>query len=95
MIRRPKTKADERLVDDSGYRFDDVDSEMAILKGTRFDEKAADTRELTEGRDDGSHGAIVLDGFGFEELSRGEVQWRLDRGISLEELRDEAEEDEA
>ncbi len=95
MIRRPKTKADERLVDDSGYRFDDVDSEMAILKGTRFDEKAADTRELTEGRDDGSHGAIVLDGFGFEELSRDEVQWRLDRGISLEELRDEAEEDEA
>ena len=62
---------------------------------SRFDEKAADTRELTEGRDDGSHGAIVLDGFGFEELSRDEVQWRLDRGISLEELRDEAEEDEA
>jgi hypothetical protein len=28
-------------------------------------------------------------------LSRDEVQWRLDRGISLEELRDEAEEDEA
>ncbi len=95
MIRRPKILTEERLVDDSGYRFDDADSERAILKGTRFDEESEDTREWTEGRDDGVHGAIVLDGFAFEGLSRDEVQMRLDSGVTIEELRDEHGEDEA
>ena len=95
IISRPKTKAEEKLIDDSGYIFDDADLHKAILSGTRFDESSEDTRQWTEGRDDGKHGSIVLDGFGFEELSRDEVQWRLDQGISIEELRDEFGEDEA
>ncbi len=94
LVKRPRTRTEERLIDDSGYRFDDVDAERAILKGTRFDEDSADTREWTEGRDDGVHGAIVLDGFGFEELDRDQVQWMLDKGMSIEELRDEHGEDE-
>ena len=94
IIRRPKTKAEEKLIDDSGYSFDEADVQKAILSGTRFDESSEDTRQWTEGKDDGKHGSIVLDGFGFEELSRDEVQWRLDQGISIEELRDEFGEDE-
>mgnify|MGYP000568976658 CR=1 FL=1 len=57
------------LVDDSGYRFDDPEASKAILKGTSFDEDAEDARARTKGRDDGSHGAIRLDGFGFESTS--------------------------
>ncbi len=95
MVRRPRIRTEERLVDDSGYRYDDADAERAILTGTRFDEESENTREWTEGRDDGVHGAIVLDGFGFEELSRDEVQIRLDSGVTIEELRDEYGEDEA
>jgi hypothetical protein len=95
LVKRPRMRTEERLIDDSGYRFDDVDAERAILKGTRFDEDSADTREWTEGRDDGVHGAIVLDGFGFEDLDRNQVQWMLDKGMSIEELRDEHGEDEA
>ncbi|MFL2971758.1 MAG: phospholipase D-like domain-containing protein [Candidatus Thalassarchaeaceae archaeon] len=94
MVRRPGTKTDSRLIDDSGYRFDDVNAEQAILKGTRFDDSSEDTRELTEGRDDGVHGRIVLDGFGFEKLDRDQVQSLLDKGMSIEELRDEYGEDE-
>tara|TARA_Y100001970_G_scaffold69313_2_gene88418 strand:+ start:6909 stop:9998 length:3090 start_codon:yes stop_codon:yes gene_type:complete len=94
MIIRPRTRTEQILIDDSGYRFDDVDSDKAILKGTRFDTDAEDTRELTEGRDDGIHGSIILDGFGFEKLSRDRVQFLLDKGMSIEELRDEYGEDE-
>jgi hypothetical protein len=36
-----------------------------------------------------------LDGFGFEDLDRNQVQWMLDKGMSIEELRDEHGEDEA
>ena len=95
MVRRPGTKTDSRLIDDSGYRFDDTNAEQAILKGTRFDDTSEDTREWTEGRDDGVHGRIVLDGFGFENLDRNQVQFLLDKGMSIEELRDEYGEDEA
>ena len=95
MVRRPGTKTDSRLIDDSGYRFDDTNAEHAILKGTRFDDTSEDTREWTEGRDDGVHGRIVLDGFGFENLDRNQVQFLLDKGMSIEELRDEYGEDEA
>ncbi len=94
MFRRPSTRTDSRLIDDSGYRFDDVDAEQAILKGTRFDDNSEDTREWTEGKDDGVHGRIVLDGFGFEKLDRNQVQSLLDKGMSIEELRDEYGEDE-
>ena len=94
MVRRPGTKTDSRLIDDSGYRFDDTNAEQAILKGTRFDDTSEDTREWTEGRDDGVHGRIVLDGFGFENLDRNQVQFLLDKGMSIEELRDEYGEDE-
>ena len=95
MVSRPGTKTDSRLIDDSGYRFDDTNAEHAILKGTRFDDTSEDTREWTEGRDDGVHGRIVLDGFGFENLDRNQVQFLLDKGMSIEELRDEYGEDEA
>ena len=95
MVRRPRIKTDSRLIDDSGYRFDDADAEQAILKGTRFDEESEDTRDWTEGRDDGVHGQIVLDGFGFDKLDRNQVQFLLDKGMSIEELRDEYGEDEA
>ena len=60
-----------------------------------FDEESEDTREWTEGRDDGVHGQIVLDGFGFDKLDRNQVQFLLDKGMSIEELRDEYGEDEA
>ena len=95
MVRKPRTKTDSRLIDDSGYRFDDADAEQAILKGTRFDEESEDTRDWTEGRDDGVHGRIILDGFGFDKLDRDQVQFLLDKGMSIEELRDEYGEDEA
>ena len=88
------TTTESILIDDSGYRFDDADAEQAILKGTRFDSESEDTREWTEGRDDGVHGKIVLDGFGFETLDRDQVQFLLDKGMSIEELRDEHGEDE-
>ena len=94
MIRKPRTRTESILIDDSGYRFDDADAEQAILKGTRFDSESEDTREWTEGRDDGVHGTIVLDGFGFETLDRDQVQFLLDKGMSIEELRDEHGEDE-
>ncbi len=46
------------------------------------------------GRNDGKHGEIVLDGFGFKKMGRDEVQWRLDAGATIEDLRNEAEGDE-
>ncbi|GIT41265.1 MAG: hypothetical protein Ct9H300mP10_02750 [Methanobacteriota archaeon] len=54
MFLQPRKGTDEVLVDDSGYKFDDPDSSLAILKGTSFDEGAEDARARTEGRDDGS-----------------------------------------
>ena len=95
-FRKPRSSTDEVLVDDSGYRFDNSGSELAILKGTSFDEGSTDARALTKGKDDGSHGKIVLDGFGFnrERTSRDEVQWRLDSGQSMEQIRKELGEEE-
>jgi len=51
------------------------------------DEGAEDARARTEGRDDGSHGSIRLDGFGFESVTRDEVQGMLDQGHTIEEVR--------
>jgi len=95
-LRKPRSSTEEILVDDSGYRFDNAGSELAILKGTSFDEGSEDARALTRGKDDGSHGNIVLDGFGFnrEKTSRDEVQWRLDSGQSMEQIRKELGEEE-
>ena len=95
-FRKPRSSTDEVLVDDSGYRFDDAGSELAILKGTSFDEESEDVRALTKGKDDGSHGKIVLDGFGFdrEKTTRDEVQWRLDSGQSMDRIREELGEEE-
>ena len=81
------------LIDDEGYRFGD-DPEGAILTGTRFDGSVEDAREGTTGRNDGKHGEIVLDGFGFKKMGRDEVQWRLDACATIEDLRNEAEGDE-
>ena len=94
MFLQPRKGTGEVLVDDSGYRFDDPDAHMAILKGTSFDEGAEDARARTEGRDDGSHGSIRLDGFGFESSTRDEVQWMLDQGHTMEEVRAELGEEE-
>lgn len=95
-FRKPKSSTDEVLVDDSGYRFDNAGSELAILKGTSFDDDSEDVRALTKGKDDGSHGKIVLDGFGFdrERTTRDEIQWRLDSGQSMEQIREELGEEE-
>jgi len=95
-FRKPRSSTEEILVDDSGYRFDNAGSELAILKGTSFDEGSEDARALTRGKDDGSHGNIVLDGFGFNrgKTSRDEVQWRLDSGQSMEQIRKELGEEE-
>ncbi len=94
MFLQPRRSTDEVLVDDSGYRFDDPEASKAILKGTSFDEDAEDARARTKGRDDGSHGAIRLDGFGFESTTRDEVQWMLDQGRTMEEVRAELGEEE-
>ena len=94
MFLQPRKGTDEVLVDDSGYKFDDPDSSLAILKGTSFDEGAEDARARTEGRDDGAHGAIRLDGFGFESSTRDEVQWMLDQGHTMDEIRAELGEEE-
>ena len=94
MFLQPRKGTDEVLVDDSGYKFDAPDSSLAILKGTSFDEGAEDARARTEGRDDGSHGAIRLDGFGFESSTRDEVQWMLDQGHTMDEVRAELGEEE-
>tara|TARA_B100000965_G_scaffold112782_1_gene93078 strand:- start:28438 stop:31458 length:3021 start_codon:yes stop_codon:yes gene_type:complete len=95
-FRRPRSATDEILVDDSGYRFDDSGSKLAILKGTSFDRDSADSRSLTKGKDDGSHGDIVLDGFGFDRdrTTRDEIQWRLDSGQTMEEIRKDLGEEE-
>ena len=94
MFLQPRRGTDEVLVDDSGYRFEDPDAHMAILKGTSFDEGAEDARARTEGRDDGSHGSIRMDGFGFESSTRDEIQWMLDQGRTMEEVRAELGEEE-
>ena len=94
MFLQPRRGTDEILIDDSGYRFDDTDSDKAILAGTSFDESAEDVRARTEGSDDGKHGAIKLDGFGFDNETRGEVQWMLDQGKTMEEIRSELSEEE-
>ena len=95
-LRRPRSATDEILVDDSGYRFDDSGSKLAILKGTSFDSDSADSRSLTRGKDDGFHGDIVLDGFGFDrdKTTRDEIQWRLDSGQTMEEIRKDLGEEE-
>ena len=49
-FRRPRSETDEILVDDSGYRFDDSGSKLAILKGTSFDRDSADSRSSPEVR---------------------------------------------
>jgi hypothetical protein len=94
MFLQPRKGTDEVLVDDSGYRFDDPDAHRAILKGTSFDDGAEDARARTKGRDDGSHGSIRLDGFGFESSTRDEIQWMLDQGRTMEEVRAELGEEE-
>ena len=94
MFLQPRKGTDEVLVDDSGYKFDDPDSGLAILKGTSFDEGAEDARARKEGRDAGSHGSIRLDGFGFESSTRDEVQWMLDQGHTMDEVRAELGEEE-
>ncbi len=94
MFLQPRRGTDEVLVDDSGYRFDDHDAHRAILKGTSFDDGAEDARARTKGRDDGSHGSIRLDGFGFESSTRDEIQWMLDQGRTMEEVRAELGEEE-
>ena len=88
LIRKPRASTDVMLVDDQGYKFGD-DSTGAILTGTRFDATSDDARDRAMGKDDGSHGEIVLDGFGFSDLSRDQVQWRLDNGASMDELKRE------
>ena len=95
-FRRPRSETDEILIDDSGYRFDDSGSKLAILKGTSFDRDSADSRSLTRGKDDGLHGDIVLDGFGFDRdrTTRDEIQWRLDSGQTMEEIRKDLGEEE-
>ena len=95
-FRRPRSATDEILIDDSGYRFDDSGSKLAILKGTSFDSDSADSRSLTRGKDDGFHGDIVLDGFGFDRdrTTRDEIQWRLDSGQTMEEIRKDLGEEE-
>jgi len=88
LIRKPRASTDVMLVDDQGYKFGD-DNTGAILTGTRFDATSDDARDRAMGKDDGSHGEIVLDGFGFSDLSRDQVQWRLDNGASMDELKRE------
>jgi len=94
MYIQPRRSTDEILIDDSGYRFDDAESDKAILSGTSFDESAEDVRARTEGRDDGAHGQIKLDGFGFDNETRDQVQWMLDQGRTMEEIRSELGEEE-
>ena len=94
MFLQPRRGTDEILIDDSGYRFDDTDSDKAILTGTSFDESSEDVRARTEGSDDGEHGEIKLDGFGFDDSTRGEVQWMLDQGRTIGEIRAELGEEE-
>ena len=40
---------EEILIDDSGYRFDGSENELAILKGTSFDKTSPDS-ESSRGR---------------------------------------------
>ena len=94
MYLQPRRGTDEILIDDSGYRFDDVGSDKAILAGTSFDESAEDVRARSEGRDDGQHGKIKLDGFGFNNETRDQVQWMLEQGSTMEEIRAELSEEE-
>ncbi|MEE3269587.1 MAG: phospholipase D-like domain-containing protein, partial [Candidatus Thermoplasmatota archaeon] len=94
MLLQPRKGTDEILIDDSGYRFDDTDSDKAILTGTSFDESSEDVRARAEGSDDGEHGAIKLDGFGFDNATRDEVQWMLEQGRTMEEVRAELGEEE-
>ncbi len=91
---QPRRGTDEILIDDSGYRFDDVGLDRAILAGTSFDESAEDVRARSEGRDDGQHGTIKLDGFGFNNETRDQVQWMLEQGSTMEEIRAELSEEE-
>ena len=94
MYIQPRRGTDEVLIDDAGYRFDDSGSDKAILTGTSFDDSAEDVRARTEGRDDGQHGAIKLDGFGFDNDTRDQVQWMLEQGRTMEEIRVELDEEE-
>ena len=95
-FRRPANSTEEILIDDSGYRFDVSDDGIAILKGTSFDEASPDSRSLTKGKDDGQHGRIVLDGFGFDrnKTTRDEIQWRLDSGQTMDQIRADLGEEE-
>lgn len=94
MYLQPRRGTDEILIDDSGYRFDDADSDKAILTGTSFDAAAEDVRARTEGRDDGQHGSIKLDGFGFDNETRDQVQWMLEQGGTMDEIRADLSEEE-
>ena len=51
---------------------------------------------MTKGKDDGEHGRIVLDGFGFDrtKTTRDEIQWRLDSGQTMDEIRADLSEEE-
>ena len=95
-FRKPANSTEEILIDDSGYRFDQTENELAILKGTSFDKKSPDSRSLTKGKDDGEHGRIVLDGFGFDrtKTTRDEIQWRLDSGQTIDEIKADLSEEE-
>ena len=47
-------------------------------------------------KEDGSPGEIILDGFGFDrdKTSSDEIQWMLDSGKTMEEIRKELGEEE-
>tara|TARA_B100001105_G_scaffold2114_1_gene1514 strand:- start:5205 stop:6083 length:879 start_codon:yes stop_codon:yes gene_type:complete len=85
MFLSPKKRTEDVLYDDSGYVFEDPSSSKAILSGTSFDDEREDVRARKQGKDDGAHGKINLDGFGFENATRDEVQFLLDQGHSIEE----------
>jgi hypothetical protein len=86
MFYSPKRRTEDVLFDDSGYKFEDPSSSKAILSGTSFDDEREDVRSRKQGKDDGAHGKINLDGFGFENATRDEVQFLLDQGHSIDEV---------
>ena len=86
MFYSPKRRTEDVLFDDSGYKFEDPSSSKAILSGTSFDDEREDVRSRKQGKDDGTHGKINLDGFGFENATRDEVQFLLDQGHSIDEV---------
>ncbi len=65
-----------------------------LIDGLSESSLARSASGRSEGRDDGSHGSIRMDGFGFESATRDEVQWMLDQGHTIEEVRAELGEEE-